>query len=148
MRTKHYIGYLALITLLSVFSLQIDTNLSLFEQWQLLTKPEVATEFRDVFFTQAQLPRLSMTLLVGAMLGLTGSLMQQLTQNNLTSPLTLGTSSGAWLALVVVNIWFVDWVADYSALAAMFGALVAFGLIVSIAGVRNMTGLPLVVSGW
>ncbi len=147
MRTKHYIGYLALITLLSVFSLQIDTNLSLFEQWQLLTKPEVATEFRDVFFTQAQLPRLSMTLLVGAMLGLTGSLMQQLTQNNLTSPLTLGTSSGAWLALVVVNIWFVDWVADYSALAAMVGALVAFGLIVSIAGVRNMTGLPLVVSG-
>ncbi|PLX64830.1 MAG: Fe(3+)-hydroxamate ABC transporter permease FhuB, partial [Vibrio alginolyticus] len=94
MRTKHYIGYLALITLLSVFSLQIDTNLSLFEQWQLLTKPEVASEFRDVFFTQAQLPRLSMTLLVGAMLGLTGSLMQQLTQNNLTSPLTLGTSSG------------------------------------------------------
>ncbi|GAK16734.1 ferrichrome transport system permease protein FhuB [Vibrio sp. JCM 19053] len=88
-----------------------------------------------------------MTLLVGAMLGLTGSLMQQLTQNNLTSPLTLGTSSGAWLALVVVNIWFVDWVADYSALAAMVGALVAFGLIVSIAGVRNMTGLPLVVSG-
>ena len=73
--------------------------------------------------------------------------MQQLTQNNLTSPLTLGTSSGAWLALVVVNIWFVDWVADYSALAAMVGALVAFGLIVSIAGVRNMTGLPLVVSG-
>ncbi|MCQ9050107.1 Fe(3+)-hydroxamate ABC transporter permease FhuB [Vibrio diabolicus] len=147
MRTKHYIGYLALITLLSVFSLQIDTNLSLFEQWQLLTKPEVASEFRDVFFTQAQLPRLSITLLVGAMLGLTGSLMQQLTQNNLTSPLTLGTSSGAWLALVVVNIWFVDWVADYSALAAMVGALVAFGLIVSIAGVRNMTGLPLVVSG-
>lgn len=81
------------------------------------------------------------------MLGLTGSLMQQLTQNNLTSPLTLGTSSGAWLALVLVNIWFVDWVADYSALAAMVGALVAFGLIVSIAGVRNMTGLPLVVSG-
>lgn len=64
MRTKHYIGYLALITLLSVFSLQIDTNLSLFEQWQLLTKPEVATKFRDVFFTQAQLPRLSMTCLL------------------------------------------------------------------------------------
>ncbi len=29
----------------------------------------------------------------------------------------------------------------------MAGALVAFGLIISIAGVRNMTGLPLVVSG-
>ncbi|EHZ2593112.1 Fe(3+)-hydroxamate ABC transporter permease FhuB [Vibrio parahaemolyticus] len=147
MRTKPYIGYVALIALLSLLSLQIDTSLSLSEQWQVFTQPESASEFRDVFFMQSQLPRLSITLLVGAMLGLTGSLMQQLTQNNLTSPLTLGTSSGAWLALVIVNIWFVDWVADYSAFAAMAGALVAFGLIISIAGVRNMTGLPLVVSG-
>lgn len=147
MRTKPYIGYVALIALLSLLSLQIDTSLSLSEQWQLFTQPESASEFRDVFFMQSQLPRLSITLLVGALLGLTGSLMQQLTQNNLTSPLTLGTSSGAWLALVIVNIWFVDWVADYSAFAAMAGALVAFGLIISIAGVRNMTGLPLVVSG-
>ncbi len=147
MRTKPYIGYVALIALLSLLSLQIDTSLSLSEQWHLLTQPKSASEFRDVFFMQSQLPRLSITLLVGAMLGLTGSLMQQLTQNNLTSPLTLGTSSGAWLALVIVNIWFVDWVADYSAFAAMAGALVAFGLIISIAGVRNMTGLPLVVSG-
>ncbi|ODY89665.1 Fe(3+)-hydroxamate ABC transporter permease FhuB [Vibrio parahaemolyticus] len=147
MRTKPYIGYVALIALLSLLSLQIDTSLSLSKQWQLFTQPESASEFRDVFFMQSQLPRLSITLLVGAMLGLTGSLMQQLTQNNLTSPLTLGTSSGAWLALVIVNIWFVEWVADYSAFAAMAGALVAFGLIISIAGVRNMTGLPLVVSG-
>ncbi|MDV6252153.1 Fe(3+)-hydroxamate ABC transporter permease FhuB [Vibrio sp. EA2] len=147
MRIKQYIGYLALILLLSVFSLQLDTSLSLNAQWGLLTQPQLSSEFRDVFFLQSQLPRLCITLLVGAMLGLTGSLMQQLTQNNLTSPLTLGTSSGAWLALVVVNIWFVDWVADYSALAAMAGALIAFALIVSIAGVRNMTGLPLVVSG-
>ncbi|MCV5754566.1 iron chelate uptake ABC transporter family permease subunit, partial [Escherichia coli] len=73
--------------------------------------------------------------------------MQQVTQNKLPSPFILGSSSGAGVALVVVNIWFVDWVADYSALAAMVGALVAFGLIVSIAGVRNMTGSPLVVSG-
>lgn len=147
MRIKRYIGYLALILLLSIFSLQLDTSLSLGAQWGLLIQTDLASEFRDVFFLQSQLPRLCITLLVGAMLGLTGSLMQQLTQNHLTSPLTLGTSSGAWLALVVVNIWFVDWVADYSALAAMAGALIAFGLIISIAGIRNMTGLPLVVSG-
>lgn len=147
MRIKQYTGYLALILLLSVFSLQLDTSLSIPEQWRLITQQQLASEFRDIFFIQSQLPRLCIALLVGGMLGLTGSLMQQLTQNNLTSPLTLGTSSGAWLALVVVNLWFVDWVADYSALAAMAGALIAFGLIISIAGIRNMTGLPLVVSG-
>ncbi|CAE6930524.1 Fe(3+)-hydroxamate ABC transporter permease FhuB [Vibrio sp. B1FLJ16] len=147
MRIKQYTGYLALILLLSVFSLQLDTSLSIPEQWQLITQQQLASEFRDIFFIQSQLPRLCIALLVGGILGLTGSLMQQLTQNNLTSPLTLGTSSGAWLALVVVNLWFVDWVSDYSALAAMAGAIIAFGLIISIAGIRNMTGLPLVVSG-
>ncbi|MDV5169284.1 Fe(3+)-hydroxamate ABC transporter permease FhuB [Photobacterium rosenbergii] len=147
MKKQHYLGFTALILVLAGLSLQIDTHLPLSSQWQLIRFPQSASQFAEVFFLHSQLPRLSITILVGAMLGLVGSLMQQLTQNHLTSPLTLGTSSGAWLALVIVNIWFVDWVADYSALAAMGGALLAFGLIVSIAGIRNMTGLPLVVSG-
>lgn len=89
MRTKPYIGYVALIALLSLLSLQIDTSLSLSEQWQLFTQPKSASEFRDVFFMQSQLPRLSITLLVGAMLGLTGSLMQQVNakQPHLTADL-------------------------------------------------------------
>ncbi len=131
----------------AIFSLQIDTSLAFDQQFSLITTPSSATSFDEIFFIDSQLPRLAMAILVGAMLGLVGSLMQQLTQNNLTSPLTLGSSSGAWLALVVMNVWFVDYVADYSALAAMVGALVAFGLIVAIVGLKNMTGLPLVVSG-
>ncbi|CAG19974.1 hypothetical iron(III) ABC transporter, permease protein [Photobacterium profundum SS9] len=147
MKKLHYAGLVVLTLIFGLLSLQIDTSLSLTNQWLLIRSPELAESFTDIFFVHSQLPRLSITILVGAMLGLVGSLMQQLTQNSLTSPLTLGTSSGAWLALVIVNIWFVDWVADYGALAAMVGALLAFGLIVMITGIRNMTGLPLVVSG-
>ncbi len=88
-------GYLIIVLLLGVMSIQIDTSLLLSDQWQLLRQPDMANDFEEIFFLQAQLPRLVMTLLVGGVLGLTGSLMQQLTQNNLTSPLTLGTSSGA-----------------------------------------------------
>ena len=131
----------------ALLSLQIDTSLSLSAQIELLLTPSSAASFAEIFFVDSQLPHLAMAILVGSMLGLVGSLMQQLTQNNLTSPLTLGSSSGAWLALVVMNVWFIDYVAEYSALAAMVGALVAFGLIVAIAGIKNMTGLPLVVSG-
>ncbi|KAB0465500.1 Fe(3+)-hydroxamate ABC transporter permease FhuB [Vibrio kanaloae] len=131
----------------AIFSLQIDTSLAFSQQFSLIMTPSSATSFDEIFFIDSQLPRLAMAILVGSMLGLVGSLMQQLTQNNLTSPLTLGSSSGAWLALVVMNVWFVDYVADYSALAAMIGALMAFGLIVTIVGLKNMTGLPLVVSG-
>ena len=131
----------------ALLSLQIDTSLSLSAQIELLLTPSSAASFAEIFFVDSQLPRLAMAILVGSMLGLVGSLMQQLTQNNLTSPLTLGSSSGAWLALVAMNVWFIDYVAEYSALAAMVGSLVAFGLIVAIAGIKNMTGLPLVVSG-
>ena len=147
MRLGH-LNLLGLLVLLAaVFSLQIGNELSLSMQWSLATLATEAQEFADFNFFYAQLPRAAITILVGAMLGLVGSLMQQLTQNSLTSPLTLGTSSGAWLALIVVNIWFPNLIADYSALAAMVGALCAFGVIVLKTGVNNMTGLPLVVSG-
>lgn len=137
----------ALTLLLALVSLQWGHNLTLNEQWQLVLGHQAAQSFAQVNFVYAQLPRAVMAMVVGAVLGLVGSLMQQLTQNRLTSPLTLGTSSGAWLGLIIVNIWFSDEVAGYSALAAMAGALLAFALIISIAGLRNLTGLPLVVSG-
>ncbi|QUJ70536.1 Fe(3+)-hydroxamate ABC transporter permease FhuB (plasmid) [Photobacterium sp. GJ3] len=137
-----------LLALLSVTfaSLQIGGDLTLSRQLALISG-EPADAFGDVMFTFAQLPRLVMGLMVGAMLGLVGSLMQQLTQNPLTSPLTLGTSSGAWLALIIVNVWFPDWVGDHSALAAMVGAMLSLFLVIFIAGPKNMTGLPLVLSG-
>ncbi|VFS49028.1 Iron(III)-hydroxamate import system permease protein fhuB [Moellerella wisconsensis] len=146
-------GSLGAIVLLSLLSLNIESPLPVWQQlWLQFGGAQASADpaqgsFASVYWQQAQLPRLAITLLIGGLLGVTGSLMQQLTQNNLTSPLTLGTSSGAWLALVVINIWFTDWVADYSAMAAMVGALFAFSLVVMIAGLRNMTGLPLIVSG-
>lgn len=147
MKIKQYTFYFLAIILLSIISLQIDNSLSLSRQLYLLTHSDTTMPFADVFFLHAQLPRLAMTVVIGGLFGVVGSLMQQLTQNNLTSPLTLGTSSGAWLALVIVNIWFTGLVADYSAVAATMGALLAFSLVIIIAGIRNMTGLPLVVSG-
>ena len=127
-------------------NLQIANPLSLSQQWHLILGAE-AQEFADFNFAYAQLPRLVMAIVVGAMLGLVGSLMQQLTQNSLTSPLTLGTSSGAWLALIIVNVFFPSLAADHTALAAMVGALFAMGLVITIAGPKNITGLPLILSG-
>ncbi|MCF7354132.1 Fe(3+)-hydroxamate ABC transporter permease FhuB [Vibrio sp. CK2-1] len=132
--------------IIAVASLQIANPLSISQQWHLLMGAE-AQEFADFNFVYAQLPRAVMAIIVGAMLGLVGSLMQQLTQNSLTSPLTLGTSSGAWLALIVVNVWFPNLASDYMALSAMVGAMFAMGLVITIAGPKNITGLPLILSG-
>ncbi|UBU94839.1 iron chelate uptake ABC transporter family permease subunit [Edwardsiella sp. LADL05-105] len=136
-----------LLLTLAVASLQWAQPLTLLQQWQLLLAPQQAQSLDDILWLYSQLPRLAITLLVGATLGLAGSVMQQLTQNALMSPLTMGTSSGAWLALVLLAAFWPGQQAQWGALAAMGGALLAFALIVLIAGLDNMTGLPMVIAG-
>ena len=97
-----------LAIMLALFlSLQLQTELTITKQLALICGLE-PREFVEVDFVYAILPRLVIAILVGASLGLVGSLMQQLTQNPLLSPLTFGTSSGAWLALVLVAVFFPD----------------------------------------
>ncbi len=147
MNRKFSLSVLSLLFFGALASLQLGQTLSLSHQWHLTWSPLTAEDFADFNFVYAQLPRLVMTLMVGAILGLVGSVMQQLTQNTLTSPLTLGTSSGAWLALIVMNVFWPGFVADYGAFGAMAGALIAFALIIMIAGFNNLTGLGIVIAG-
>ena len=107
----------------------------------------VDDSFELVALAYVNLPRLVMAILVGGTLGTIGSLFQQLTQNRMMSPLTLGTSSGAWLGLVILNVVAPMLVAQYSVWFALVGALLAMGLIVSIVGIKNMSGLPIVLAG-
>ncbi|MGO2305164.1 MAG: Fe(3+)-hydroxamate ABC transporter permease FhuB [Providencia sp.] len=147
MKITSLFGFILLLLVLAIGNLQLEPGLSISQQISLIFAPQLAQNFSEIFYLYGQLPRLVMALLVGATLGLVGSLMQQLTQNNLTSPLTLGTSSGAWLGLVILSISFTDLSADFAPLVAMGGGLLAFVLVVTITGLRNMTGLPLIVSG-
>ncbi|MEM8761919.1 MAG: iron chelate uptake ABC transporter family permease subunit, partial [Pseudomonadota bacterium] len=61
-------------------------------------------DFREVVFVNASLARTTAAAAVGAMLGLAGSLLQQLLRNPLASPTTLGVTSGAWLGLVAGTV--------------------------------------------
>ncbi|WP_059020797.1 Fe(3+)-hydroxamate ABC transporter permease FhuB [Vibrio coralliirubri] len=107
----------------------------------------VDDSFELMALAYVNLPRLVMAILVGGTLGTIGSLFQQLTQNRMMSPLTLGTSSGAWLSLVILNVVAPMLVSQYSVWFALVGALLAMGLIVSIVGIKNMSGLPIVLAG-
>lgn len=147
MKIRYLILFPLLFILLIVINLQLEPGVSPQQQLSLIFTPEAAQTFPAVFYLYGQLPRLCMALLAGATLGLTGSLMQQLTQNNLTSPMTLGTSSGAWLALVILSVSFSELSADYAVPVATAGALLAFAFVILITGSRNITGLPLIVSG-
>ncbi|MGF1694335.1 Fe(3+)-hydroxamate ABC transporter permease FhuB [Vibrio lamellibrachiae] len=147
---------LGLLLLLSLLALTIgqlgwSTDLSFANQIQLIGSLSFNfddyEDFDAILFTQSSLPRYVMGLMVGAVLGLVGSVLQQLTQNTLVSPLTLGTSSGAWLAMVIGSVWFPLVMADYSLFVALFGAMATFGLVITIVGLNNLSGLPVVLAG-
>lgn len=130
-----------------VASLRWENPLSWSECWYVTLHPASAANFDAYYFAFGTLPRLVLALTGGALLGLVGSLLQQLTQNPMTSPLTLGTSSGAWLSIILVSAFYPDLSNDYLVWCAFGGALAAFALIAAITGARNMTGVTLVISG-
>lgn len=103
--------------------------------------------FAEVQLLYGELPRLTLALAVGAAFGLCGSVMQQATQNRLVSPLTLGVSSGAWLALVIAAIWFPAIRADYGAYVALAGSFTALALVLTIVGPMGLGGLPVILAG-
>ncbi|WP_422072603.1 Fe(3+)-hydroxamate ABC transporter permease FhuB [Tranquillimonas rosea] len=103
--------------------------------------------FADVQFREAMLPRAAMAGLAGFALGLAGSLFQQVTQNRLASPLTLGASSGAWLATIIGTLLAPGLAATHGAWFSFAGAIGAFGLVLSISRLRGLTGLHAVLAG-
>ena len=142
--SRHLLTLLALLPL-ALLHLWLAADLDPFELWAMLASAEHSFEFLQLQLSA--LPRLSMALLTGVALGLSGSLLQQITQNRLVSPMTIGASSGAWLGLVLATLLVPTFAADHGQWAALLGALLAVGLVLLIAGRSGIGGLPLVLGG-
>lgn len=142
--SRQLLTLLALLPL-ALLHLWLAADLDPFELWAMLASAENSFEFLQLQLSA--LPRLSMALLTGAALGLSGSLLQQITQNRLVSPMTIGASSGAWLGLVLATLLVPTFAASHGHWAALLGALVAVGLVLLIAGRSGIGGLPLVLGG-
>lgn len=143
--TRYLLGGMALLAALLIH-LSLNSTLPLADQWALLWGRAPDT-FEDFQFIYAALPRVVLAVLVGAVMALVGSLLQQVTQNPLLSPMTLGASSGAWLALVCVNVWAPELMASWGAWFAMSGALLSVILVLLIAGRSGLSGLPVILAG-
>ncbi|MDP9942018.1 Fe(3+)-hydroxamate ABC transporter permease FhuB [Ectopseudomonas alcaliphila] len=142
--SRHLLTLLGLLAL-ALLHLWLAADLDPFELWAMLASAEHSFELLQLQLSA--LPRLSMALLTGAALGLSGSLLQQITQNRLVSPMTIGASSGAWLGLVLSTLLVPTFAASHGQWAALLGALVAVGLVLLIAGRSGIGGLPLVLGG-
>ncbi len=86
-----------------------------------------------MLFHYSLLPRLSVSLLVGAGLGLVGVLFQQVLRNPLAEPATLGVAAGAQLGLTIATLWMLPGGELTRQLAAMVGAIVVGGLVFGVA---------------
>lgn len=102
-------------------------------QWsQALVQPDI-DNVDQMLFHYSLLPRLSVSLLVGAGLGLVGVLFQQVLRNPLAEPATLGVAAGAQLGLTIATLWMLPGGELTRQLAAMVGAIVVGGLVFGVA---------------
>ncbi|GAA4904351.1 hypothetical protein GCM10025789_24290 [Tessaracoccus lubricantis] len=94
----------------------------------------------------ARLPRLIGGLVIGALLGAAGTLMQAVARNPLASPDTLAVSSGAQLAVTVVAALGLQLALPVTGAVALLGAALAALLVLTIAGTREILRVVLVGS--
>ena len=102
----------------------------------------------DLLLVQSYtLPRFTMALLAGGILGFASLLLQQIMGNSLASDNTLGISSGAQFALFVCAIFAPDWLANGSSFVALLGAALSLVLVLVLAWRKTMSPLLLILAG-
>ena len=100
--------------------------------------------YEQVILLRVRMPRVLGAALVGAGLGLSGTLFQGLLRNPLADPLLLGTSAGAALgatiAFAVPSLFAMEWLGfGMVAALAFVGALVSVALVYRLASSRGHT---------
>jgi iron complex transport system permease protein len=122
---------LGLLVLAVVFAVTLgETPLALSQYVQALTHP--ASPPGEVLWT-IRAPRVAMAALVGAALGLAGATMQGLLRNPLADPGVLGVSAVSGLGAALAIACGLAAVPGAIELAALAGALLAGGAVVTIA---------------
>lgn len=104
-------------------------------------------EYERVLFYYSDLPRFFVSLLAGASLALAGAISQMALRNPLASPTTLGTASGAQLALTLAFTFAPSALSYGSPLIAFAGAAAATALAFGLASRRGFSPVVLILAG-
>lgn len=105
------------------------------------------TDPRQLLYRHAFLPRIAVSLLVGAALGLAGTLFQQILRNPLAEPTTVGTNAGASVALTLATLyapWMLENGREWVALA---GGILSTLIVFSLASGRGFSPIMIIVGG-
>ncbi|WP_449556355.1 Fe(3+)-hydroxamate ABC transporter permease FhuB [Huaxiibacter chinensis] len=115
-------------------------------QWgAALMSPDI-NNIQQMLFHYSLLPRLAISLLVGAGLGLVGVLFQQVLRNPLAEPTTLGVATGAQLGITITTLWALPG-AFTSQFAALAGACIVGALVFGVAWGKRLSPVTLILAG-
>ncbi|EAA9646220.1 iron ABC transporter permease, partial [Salmonella enterica] len=115
-------------------------------QWQqAIWSPDIDI-IEQMIFHYSLLPRLAISLLVGAGLGLVGVLFQQVLRNPLAEPTTLGVATGAQLGITVTTLWTIPG-ALATQFAALTGACIVGALVFGVAWGKRLSPVTLILAG-
>ena len=115
------------------------------EQWGAAFAAPDIDNIQQMLFHYSLLPRLAISLLVGAGLGLVGVLFQQVLRNPLAEPTTLGVATGAQLG-TITTLWALPG-ALTSQFAALAGACVVGALVFGVAWGKRLSPVTLILAG-
>lgn len=115
--------------------------------WPALPFDPGTMSLRQILIGFGMMPRGVIALLAGAALGLSGAILQAVLRNPVADPTTLGISSGAQLALVLVTILAPDLLAAGRWPVAMAGAALAAALVLLIGARRAFAPVTMVIAG-
>ncbi|WP_333011642.1 Fe(3+)-hydroxamate ABC transporter permease FhuB [Kluyvera sichuanensis] len=113
--------------------------------FQAIRQPDI-NAIDQMLFHYSLLPRLTISLLVGAGLGLVGVLFQQLLRNPLAEPTTLGVATGAQLGMTITALWAIPGVLA-SQFAALAGACIVGALVFGVAWGKRLSPVTLILAG-
>ncbi len=128
---------------LTLFNLNVALPRS--EWGQALWQPNI-DNIAQMLFHYSLLPRLAISLLVGAGLGLVGVLFQQVLRNPLAEPTTLGVATGAQLGMTVTTLWAIPGVLA-SQFAALAGACIVGALVFGVSWGKRLSPVTLILAG-
>ncbi|HCH41063.1 MAG TPA: Fe(3+)-hydroxamate ABC transporter permease FhuB [Enterobacter sp.] len=110
-----------------------------------LAAPDI-DNIQQMLFHYSLLPRLAISLLVGAGLGLVGVLFQQVLRNPLAEPTTLGVATGAQLGMTIITLWALPGVLA-AQFAALVGACVVGAIVFGVAWGKRLSPVTLILAG-
>ncbi|WP_372088342.1 Fe(3+)-hydroxamate ABC transporter permease FhuB (plasmid) [Tistrella mobilis] len=100
-----------------------------------------------VMILAGTLPRIAVALLAGALLGLAGTVFQQVLRNPVADPSTLGVSAGAHLALALATLTAPSLLGAGREMVALAGSAAAIGLTLAIGGRGGAAPVRVVLAG-